>query len=181
MLIRWVYVAHLRQECHNSKSVILQEKLSKFLKCYNFLWVQQRHNCSPAASFVNWVMTLYLLKVHLQTFLSISITKKCQILSCETLLANERYLSDKVKCFANKFGSKTVVHIKWTLHYYFEVTGLIMTDLLFIFTDREIQRWERNFDRWRSRVIQLTVKWGTILTLLFCVCVCVECGVCNTV
>jgi len=38
--------------------------------------VQRRHNCSPAASFVNCVMTLYLLKVHLQTFLSIPITQK---------------------------------------------------------------------------------------------------------
>jgi hypothetical protein len=28
-----------------------QEKLLKVLKCYNFLWVQRRHNCSPAASF----------------------------------------------------------------------------------------------------------------------------------
>jgi hypothetical protein len=36
-------------------------------------------------------MTLYLLKVHLQTFLSIPITQKYQILSCETLVANERY------------------------------------------------------------------------------------------
>ena len=36
-------------------------------------------------------MTLYLLKVHLQTFLSIPITQKCQILSCDTLVANERY------------------------------------------------------------------------------------------
>jgi len=32
---------------------------------------------------------LYLLKVHLQTFLSIPITQKCQILSCDTLVANE--------------------------------------------------------------------------------------------
>ena len=37
-------------------------------------------------------MTLYLLKVHLQTFLSVSITQKCQILSCDTLVANERYI-----------------------------------------------------------------------------------------
>jgi hypothetical protein len=36
-------------------------------------------------------MTLYLLKVHLQMFLSISITQKCQILSCDTPVANERY------------------------------------------------------------------------------------------
>jgi hypothetical protein len=36
-------------------------------------------------------MILYLLKVHLQTFLSIPITQKCQILSCDTLVANKRY------------------------------------------------------------------------------------------
>jgi hypothetical protein len=36
-------------------------------------------------------MTLYLLKVHLQTFLSIPVTPKRQILSCDTLVANERY------------------------------------------------------------------------------------------
>jgi hypothetical protein len=35
-------------------------------------------------------MTLYLLKVHLQTFLSIPVNKKCQILSCDTLVASER-------------------------------------------------------------------------------------------
>jgi hypothetical protein len=38
------------------------------LKCYNFLSVQRRQNCSPAVSFANCVITLYLLKVHLQTF-----------------------------------------------------------------------------------------------------------------
>jgi hypothetical protein len=54
------------------------------LKCYNFLWVQRRHNCSPAVSFANCVMTLYLLKLHLQMFLSIPITQKCQIVSCDT-------------------------------------------------------------------------------------------------
>ena len=31
------YIAHLRQECHNSKFVIVQEKRLKVLKCYNFL------------------------------------------------------------------------------------------------------------------------------------------------
>jgi len=46
------------------------------------LWVQRRHNCSPAASFANCVMTLYLFKVYLQTFLSTPVTQKCQILSC---------------------------------------------------------------------------------------------------
>ena len=60
---------------------------SKFLTCYNFLWVQRRHNWSPAASFAKCVMTLYLLKLHLQMFLSIPITQKCQILSCDTLVA----------------------------------------------------------------------------------------------
>ena len=64
------------QQFHNSKSVIFQEKLLKVLKSYNFLWVQRRHNCSPAASFANCVMTLYLLKVHLKTSLSIPMTQK---------------------------------------------------------------------------------------------------------
>jgi len=87
----YIYFTHLPQRCHNSKFVIFQEKLLKVLKSYNFLWVQRRHNCSPAASFANCVMTLHLLKVHLQTFLSIPMTQKCQILSCDTLVANERY------------------------------------------------------------------------------------------
>ena len=86
------------KECHNSKFVIFQEKRLKALKCYNFLWVQRRHNCSPAASFANCVMTLYLLKVHLQTFLSIPITQKYQILSCYTLVANERLCKTVNRC-----------------------------------------------------------------------------------
>ena len=36
-------------------------------------------------------MTLYLLKVHLQTLISIPITQKCQILSCDTRVANEQH------------------------------------------------------------------------------------------
>ena len=39
------------------------------------------------------VVTLYLLKVHLQTFLSISTIQKCQILGCDTLVANECYVA----------------------------------------------------------------------------------------
>jgi hypothetical protein len=62
------------------------------LKRYNFLRVHRRHNCSPAASFANCVMTPYLLKVHLQTFLSIPIIQKCEILNCDTLVPNERYI-----------------------------------------------------------------------------------------
>ena len=63
------HIAHLRQQRHNSKFVIFHEKRLKVLKWYNLAWVQRRHNCSPAASFANCVMTLYLLKVHMQTFL----------------------------------------------------------------------------------------------------------------
>jgi hypothetical protein len=59
----------------NSKFGIFQENLWKGLKCYNFPWVQWRHNCFPAASFASCVMTLYLLKVLLQTFISIPITQ----------------------------------------------------------------------------------------------------------
>jgi len=68
-----------QQQCHNSKSVIFQENILKVLKCYNFLWVQRRHNCSPAASFANCVSTLNLFKLHLQTFPAIPVTQKCQI------------------------------------------------------------------------------------------------------
>jgi hypothetical protein len=39
--------------------------------------------------------TIPVLKVHLQTFLSIPITQKCQILSCDTLVANERYAAHR--------------------------------------------------------------------------------------
>jgi len=87
-----VNIAYLRQESHNSKFVIIQQEILKVLKCYNFRWVQRRHNCSPAASFANCVMTLYLLKVHLQTFISVPITQKRPILSCDTLVANEMYV-----------------------------------------------------------------------------------------
>ena len=55
-------IAHSLQHCHNSKYLIFYEKLLKDFKCYNFLWVQRRHNCSPAATFTNCVMTLYMLK-----------------------------------------------------------------------------------------------------------------------
>jgi hypothetical protein len=91
MLINYI-IAHLPQQCHNSKCVIFQERLLKVLKCHNFLQAQRRQNCSPAASFANCVMILNLLKVHLQTFISVPITKKCQILSCDTLVANERHV-----------------------------------------------------------------------------------------
>ena len=91
------------QQCHNTtvsqhNSVTTQiqwfflKKLLKVLKCYNFLLVQWRHICSPAANFANCVTTPYLLKVHLQTFPSIPITQKCQTLSCDTLVANEPYV-----------------------------------------------------------------------------------------
>jgi hypothetical protein len=79
-------VAHLQQHCHNSKFVIFQEKLLKCLNCYNFLWLQRRHNCSQAASLANCVLTLYP-RICKRSF--IPVTQKCQILSCDTLVANE--------------------------------------------------------------------------------------------
>jgi len=93
--------------------VIFQEKLLKVLKCYNFLWVQRRHNCSPTASFEDCVMTLYLIKVHLQKFLPIPITQKCQILSCDSLVANERYCGQASEWTAQEmwFNSQQVQNI----------------------------------------------------------------------
>ena len=67
--------------------MIFQEKLLKVLKCCSFLWVQRRPSCSPAASFANCVMTLYLLKVHLQTFHSLPITKERKNFWVVTLLS----------------------------------------------------------------------------------------------
>jgi hypothetical protein len=40
-------------------------------------------------------MTLYLLKVYLQTFLSVPITQKSQILTCDTLVADEQNFNEK--------------------------------------------------------------------------------------
>ena len=45
-----------------------------------------------AGSFEKYIMTLYPLEVDLQTFLSITVTQKCQFLSCDTIVANERYV-----------------------------------------------------------------------------------------
>ena len=98
-------VTTVSQQCHNSVTTVSQQChnivttqnywffriILKLLKCYTFLRVQRRHNCSPATSFANCVMTLHLLKVHLQMFISIPITQKCQILSCDTHVANKRY------------------------------------------------------------------------------------------
>ena len=60
-----------QQQCHNkchNNSVttknmwFFQVRFLNVLKCCNFLRVQRRHNCTPAASFANCVMTLYLFK-----------------------------------------------------------------------------------------------------------------------
>ena len=53
------------------------------------------------SSFANCVMTLYLFKVHLQTLFSTTITQKCQILSCDTLVANELYVHVYHTWYAN--------------------------------------------------------------------------------
>ena len=91
-------VSQVSQKCLNRVTTVSQLEICDFsgeslkvLMCYNFLWVQRRHNCSQAASFANCFMTLCLLKVHLQTFLSIPRIQKCQILSCDNLVANERH------------------------------------------------------------------------------------------
>ena len=107
-------MVHLRQQCHNSKLVIFQEKLLKVLKRYAFLWAQRRHNCFPAASFTNCIMTLYLLEVHLQSFLSIPITQKCQILICDTFVENERYVLRRwVQVSGNHTVNTSCLHARW--------------------------------------------------------------------
>ena len=81
--------------------------------------MQRRHNCSPAASFANCFITLYLLKVHLQTFLSIPTIQKCQILSCDTLVSNERYVRKWVFFECNcdvTFNNKYLNYVIFYLH-----------------------------------------------------------------
>ena len=114
--------------------MVFQERLLKVLKCYNFLSVQRRHNCSPTASFANCVMTLYLLKVLLQSYLSIPITQKCQILSCDTLVANELYvvMYQKSLCqvsymclFAGGEGG-AFFYLHYVLYYSFFILGIFV-------------------------------------------------------
>ena len=64
--------------------------------------MQRQHNCSPAASFASCVMTLYLLKVHPQTFLSISLTQKCQF-GVVALLSQMREMSQTFFFFTTEY------------------------------------------------------------------------------
>jgi hypothetical protein len=52
---------------------------------------------------------VYPLKVHVQTFLSVQITQKCEILSCDTLVANERYVPDFLWTTTAKVKFLTVI------------------------------------------------------------------------
>jgi len=113
MSVNGNHIPHSWQQCHDSKSVIFQEKHLNVLKCYSALWVRRRCNCSLAASFANCVMTLHLLKVHLQTFLSIPLTQKCQILSCDILVANERYMHQHYTTVSLGIKSKTGKGVPW--------------------------------------------------------------------
>jgi len=125
------YIAHLRQQCHNSKFVIFQETILKVLKYYNFLWVLRRQNCSPAASFANCVMTLYVLKKHLQTFLSTPITQKCQISICDTLVANERHV----------------------------YTSMILTEIIFLVMAAFIENWRLPYATNDKNTISCLLNW----------------------
>jgi hypothetical protein len=78
----------------NNKICGFSGETFKGLEVLLMLRVQRRHYCSPAASSANCIMTLYLFEEPLQTFLSISVTQKCQILSCDSLVANERYIKE---------------------------------------------------------------------------------------
>ena len=85
------HIAHLRQQRHISKSVILQDKLLKVWSAIIFYECNEDTTALQRRVFANCVMTLQLLKVRLQTCLSIPLTQKCQIFSCDTLVANEWY------------------------------------------------------------------------------------------
>jgi hypothetical protein len=69
-------------------------------------------------------MTLYLLKVNLQTFLSIPIIQKCQILSCDTLVADERYTPTCFEIYMLSSGSFTFVSYQVTQILKFETVKI---------------------------------------------------------
>ena len=61
----------------NKHTAKLHHVGSLYILTYNARKLKhKKHNCSPAASFTNCVMTLYLLKLRLQMFLSMPITEK---------------------------------------------------------------------------------------------------------
>jgi len=68
-----------------------------------------------SGEFCNCVMTLYLLKVHLQMFLSIAVTQKCQILSCDTLVGNEQYGDDRSSSCYNRFTPRKYSWYPWDM------------------------------------------------------------------
>ena len=112
--IPYVVILLICNKCLNSKFVIFQKEHLKDLNCYTIMWVRQRNDCSPAANFANCVMTLYLLKVHLQMFPSIPITQICQILCCDPLVAN--VLSGELNaCVFTALGVNVFL---WYLLYY---------------------------------------------------------------
>ena len=129
------------------------------------LWVQRRHNCSPAASFANCVMTLYLFRVHLQTFLS---TGKCQILSCDTLVANERYLGFNELRFRFEwrffvFPYSLVFRTALPLHLVRTTEGLLYSVIILVYiqgADKSLARpdWK---NKWKVAIFRPT-RWSLL-------------------
>jgi len=72
-------------------------------------------------------MTLYLLKVHLQTFLSVTIAQKCQILSCDTFVANELYIYEYLAAISNSL--EILYALIWTLMSHFVTYAILKTSL----------------------------------------------------
>ena len=85
------YIAHLRQQCHNSKLVIFSWETFKYIELlYFYISATTTQLLSSGEFYKLRYETIPVKKEHLQTFLSIPITKKCQILNCDILVANER-------------------------------------------------------------------------------------------
>ena len=116
-----------------------REKRLKVLKCYNFLWVQRWQNCSLAVSFANCIMTLYLLKVHLQMFLPIPVTQKCKIFSCDTCHKWEIYtVSVIVKTWIIKINvnkslfNMTIIKFQYNIQFPFKHLRHFFSPLLWM-------------------------------------------------
>ena len=87
-------IAHLLEQRRNTKRCDFSGETSKSFEVLYFSVRRTTTQVLSSASYANCVMALYLLEVHLKTLPSIQITQKCQILSCETFVKNERNACD---------------------------------------------------------------------------------------
>ena len=111
--------------------------------------------------------TLYLLKVHLQTFLSIPLTQKCQILSCDTLVANKRYINKIYFIQSNHCATTFSILSVKTRQLQYSFFWVISQHLKFVIKNRQF--WFRRKSR-RRRWLKLVLPGSLHALFQFLAC-----------